>query len=265
MFRLVEKENIKYFISDIFPSNVIHAFTTRNGGFAPAPLDNFSLGTGQYKQYKDYIINNRKLLCNSLDIDYNKLAMTDQQHTDNIVILDNSSDASLNRYLKNTDAIITANRNLPALLFFADCTPIILYDTQKKVLGLIHAGWKGTVKRITVKTIEKLMNVYNSDPQDIVAAIGPNISMCCFEVDKEVADQLEKCIPKTSINEKIINYKNNKAYVDLKQINAIQLRSLGVNNIDISQECTCCRTDLFFSHRLTKGHTGRQGLISQLI
>lgn len=264
MFKLVENKNVLYYISDIFPENVNHAFTTRKGGYAPAPLDGLSTGTAQYKELSDYIIKNRQLLCSILGMNFNNLVMTDQEHTDNIVMLDDGFKLSPNGYLPSTDAVITSKKELPSLLFFADCTPVMLYDTNTNVLGLIHAGWKGTVKKITLKTARLMVEKYNSKPENIIAAIGPNIGQCCYEVSQEVADQLLETIPEKQISDTIIKYKNSKPYVDLKQINALQLKSYNIKEIDISPECTSCNQNLFFSHRMTKGKTGRQSLIAQL-
>ena len=140
----------------------------------------------------------------------------------------------------------------------------MLYDTNTNVLGLIHAGWKGTVKKITLKTAQLMVEKYNSKPENIIAAIGPNIGQCCYEVSQGVADQLLETIPEKQISDTIIKYKNSKPYVDLKQINALQLKSYNIKEIDISPECTSCNQDLFFSHRMTNGKTGRQSLIAQL-
>lgn len=264
MFKLVENKNVLYYRSDIFPENVNHAFTTRKGGYAPEPLNSLSTGTAQYKEFSEYIIKNRQLLCSILNMDIDKLVMTDQEHTDNIAVLDNGFKLSKNGYLPSTDAVITIKQQLPSMLFFADCTPIILYDTQTKALGLIHAGWKGTAKRITVKTAQLMIETYGSKPENIIAAIGPNIGQCCYEVSQDVADQLLSTIPKQTISDTILKYKNLKPYVSLKEINALQLKSYNIKEIDISSECTSCNQELFFSHRMTNGKTGRQSLIAQL-
>ena len=195
MFKLLKNKGVLYYRSDIFPENVNHAFTTRKGGFAPAPLDSLSTGTAQFKELSKYVIKNRQLICSTLDMNFDNLIMTDQKHTDNIALLDNGFKLSINGFLPDTDAVITTKKQLPSLLFFADCTPILLYDTKTSALGLIHAGWKGTVKNITLKTATLMVEKYNSKPENIIAAIGPNIGQCCYEVSLEVADQLLERLP----------------------------------------------------------------------
>lgn len=264
MFKLVKKGNIEYFVSDLFPPELVHAFTTRRGGFAPPPLDNFSMGTAQYSDTYDFILNNRKLICSELNINYDDLLMTQQQHTDNIVILDSVKRSYPDKFLPDTDAVIITNKNIPAMLFFADCTPIMLYDTNKKILGLVHAGWKGTAKQILAKTLQKFFDIFNSSADDIIAAIGPSIGKCCYEVSSDVALELLGTIPPELVSDKIISYENTQPFVDLKQINVAQLQSYQVKTVDVIAECTSCHSDLFFSHRATQGQTGRQALIAQI-
>lgn len=264
MFKLVNNKELQYFISDIFPPEVNHVFTTRNKGYTDGPLATLSTGTAQYKESLEAVIKNRQKICSTLSMNYDLLLMTDQRHTDNIEIIDSETQTDNEGYIPNTDAVITNSCNLPCMLFFADCTPVMLYDPEKKVLGLIHAGWKGTAEMIAAKTAKKMMDVFQCKPASILAAIGPNIGKCCYEVDTGVAESLKKTVTKLTDFDKIISYKAEKAYVDLKGINARQLAECGIKTIDVSQECTCCNAELFFSHRLSKGKTGRQSLIAQI-
>ncbi|MEW5819405.1 MAG: peptidoglycan editing factor PgeF [Cyanobacteriota bacterium] len=264
MFKLIKNTNVEYFVSNIFPDNVKHAFTTRIGGNAPPPIDSFSMGTAQYHNAINKVIENRKTICTILGIDYNNLVMTDQHHTDNIIILKSQEQANAKSWLDYTDGVIIPVSRVPAMLFFADCTPVMLYDKENNILALIHAGWKGTAQQIVVKTYEKMRANFNTLPENTIAAIGPNIGICCYEVSNDVAEKLLATIPKNSISDKIIKSINNKPYINLKQINAEQLKACKISEIDISAECTSCNSSLFFSHRLTKGQTGRQSLIAQL-
>ena len=263
MFHLIKKCGIQWYQSDLLPENLSHAFTTRKGGDAPPPLDGLSTGTAQYKEYLPEVIANRKLICSVLKMNYDNLIMTDQHHTDNIELIESTDQLDKKGYLPMTDAVIIKKTGIPVMLFYADCTPILLYDRGKNVLGAIHAGWKGTEKKIAFKTAQKIVDMFNTQPENIVAAIGPNIGQCCYEVSKEVAESLIETIPKKYVSDKIITYKNNSAYIDLKQINAFQLKDIGIKQIDIINECTSCNQDLFFSHRASGGKTGRQSLVAQ--
>lgn len=264
MFILNHRNGIHYYTSDLFPATVSHAFTTRLGGNAPPPLDEFSLGTAQYKQHYENIRENRQKLCKLLNMPFEHLLMADQKHTDNITVITTKTISEEGTYIPDTDALITKETGIPLLLFFADCTPILLYDTENHVLGVVHAGWKGVAQKIAAKTVDKMVSDLNANKETIIAAIGPNIGSCCFEVGKDVGEEIIKTVSPKSISDKMFLEKEDKAFVDLKAINVIQLNDVGVQTVDVSQECTACTQEMFFSHRMTKGQTGRQGLIAQL-
>ena len=146
----------------------------------------------------------------------------------------------------DTDALIIKNGRDLIYLRFADCTPLIFYDKKQKIAAISHAGWRGTAAKIGVKTINKM----SSDPADIIAVIGPAISLCCYEVSEDVRDKLLATVKDTSSL-----YKNRN--VDLKNINARQLKEAGVKTIDICPYCTSCNNDLFYSYRKENGTNKR--------
>lgn len=173
-------------------------------------------------------------------IDFEKLPFRtvtpNQTHSDNVEFVDRR-----NEY-PNTDGLIVTNPETAVYLRFADCTPLIFFDTKKKISAVSHAGWRGTAAKIGIKTIEKM----ESNPKDIVAVIGPSISMCCYEVSVDVRDKLL-----STVKNKEDLYINRN--VDLKKINARQLEEIGVEKIDICPYCTSCDNDLFYSYRKEKG------------
>ncbi len=186
-------------------------------------------------------------------IDYSKLQAKrilkpEQTHSDNIEFVD-----ARNEY-PNCDALILTNTNDAISLKFADCTPLIFYDKKQKITAISHAGWRGTAQKIGVKTIKKM----NSNPQDIIALIGPAISICCYEVSEEVRDTLL-----ATVNSQDGLFKNRN--VDLKKINARQLKEFGIDNIDICPFCTSCNNDLFYSYRKENGTPFRHNAIAMLI
>lgn len=267
MFRKIIKNGLEYYVSDLFPSTIKHCFTTRKNGETPPPLDGFSIGTAQYHQFMNIIESNRNKICETLDIKYQNLITTDQQHTDNIFILNNTTYTQDLKELNCTDSVITNLLEVPILLFFADCTPILVYDKKESILGLIHAGWKGTSKQIALKTISAMEKEFNSIPSHIVAAIGSTIGDCCYEVSEEVFEKLYNSICNIkNLNELSFSKKteNGKYKVNLQVINRLQLEFAGVCNIDVLDKCTSCANDLFFSHRKSNGKTGRHGLIAQM-
>ena len=176
-----------------------------------------------------------------------RILSPNQTHSDNVEFVDER-----NEY-PNTDGLILTNSNDAVYLRFADCTPLIFYDTVQKIATVSHAGWRGTAQKIGVKTIEKMQ----SYPKDIIALIGPAISMCCYEVSEEVRDTLLATVQET---EGLFINRN----VDLKRINAQQLKEIGVRQIDICPYCTSCDNDLFYSYRKENGTDKRHIAVAKL-
>jgi len=260
MFYLEEKSGVKYLKSDILDhDNLIHAFSTRIGGNTPAPLNSFSLGTAGMNEFKTDVEDNRKKICDVLEIDFNLIINPEQKHTDNIKIVKTPYDD-----VSNTDGIITSERSLVLLLLFADCTPIILYAPKEQVLGVIHAGWRGTAKKIAHKAISLFESEFNVSPDSIKAAIGPTIGQCCYPVSSETYFELKKTINSNYANifKNIEN--SDKVKVDLKLLNCKQLQEAGVQDIDVLKDCTSCNNSLLYSYRADNGQTGRHGAIASL-
>lgn len=250
MFYQEEKSSIKYFKSSIFnDSKFVHAFTTR--------INDFSMAMTGIPELEPYILKNREKICSVLELDYRLIVTPDQQHTDNIKIIN-----SMDEDLSATDGIITSSKSLVLMLLFADCTPIILYAPKEQVIGVIHAGWRGTAKKIAQKAINLFTNDFNVYANTIKAAIGPAIGQCCYPVSQETAFELRKSIDENHAN--IFKENNNQVKVDLKKLNAQQLKEAGVLDIDIINKCTSCNNSLFYSYRAEEGKTGRHAAIASL-
>jgi YfiH family protein len=260
MFYKEEKTGVIYFKSSILDNdNLVHAFSTRIGGATPAPLNSFSLGTAGIAEYKNDIENNRKKICEILELDYNKIVNPEQKHTDNIKIVKTPYDD-----VSNTDGIITSKKSIILLMLFADCTPIILYEPVEHIVGIIHAGWRGTAKKIAVKAISLMEREFNVSPKGVKAAIGPAIGQCCYPVSYETYIELKKSVDSDYANI-FKNIENSeKVKVDLKLLNRMQLQEAGVQDIDVIENCTSCSNSLFYSYRAENGLTGRHGAIASL-
>ena len=163
-----------------------------------------------------------------------------QTHSDHVEIVDKRID------YPDTDGLILTNTEDTVYLKFADCTPLIFYDKENKIGAVSHAGWRGTAAKIGVKTINKMSANFGTKPENIVALIGAAISICCYEVSEEVRDTLL-----ATVENPIGLYEGRN--VDLKGINAQQLREIGVQNIDVCPYCTSCNNDLFYSYRKENG------------
>jgi polyphenol oxidase len=240
MFTWVDKENIRFLKSDILPDSLIHAFSTRICG---------DLKLVEHK---------RQNFCDVLGVDYSKLIIPAQEHTDNIAIVKKPGNIDLSE----TDGIITNLKNTPVMLLFADCTPVILYSDEHKVLGVIHAGWRGTAQKIVSKAVNIFKNEFSVDALEIKAVIGPAIGQCCYPVSVEVAEQLNRTIKESHDN--IFLEEKGKVRVDLKKLNAQQLWEAGVREIDTTEHCTCCKNEIFYSYRADNGKTGRHCAIAAM-
>ena len=195
---------------------------------------------------------NREDLKKALGIKSLKTAK--QTHSDHIQII-NEQD-----FYDDTDALISNIPSSTMILNFADCTPIILYSVKDNAGALVHAGWRGTEKEILKKTVLKMKSELNIAPENLIAVIGPAISVECFEVSEDVFNKLINSeTPKNA-------YKitNGKFFVDLKQLNKYQLEISGVEKIDITNYCTSCMSDIFFSYRKENGNTARHSSLLKI-
>ena len=199
---------------------------------------------------------NREILCKSLEMLYENLKVVPIVHSNKVIVLENES-----QNLEEADALITHLINIPVLITAADCVPILLYCLDKKVLGFVHAGWKGTAGKIVEAAVIAMQEHYLIRPSQIIAAIGPSIGKNHYEVNQEVADLLIEA----SESEEIIDNTGPKPKADLKLANKIQLDHAGVMKIFVSELDTASNTSLFYSHRMQGKRAGRQGLIGCLV
>lgn len=203
------------------------------------------------------IKNNKKIISNYLKIEEKNLISPTQTHSSNIDIAIEAKSS-----YPNTDALILTNKNQAIFLNFADCTPIIFYDTNQNIGAISHAGWRGTAEKISSLTAEKMISDFNSNPKDIVALIGPAIGFCCYNVGEEVYEKLSKTV--LNFNG-LYEIREGKIFVDLKNINKRQLEEIGIKNIDVCPYCTVHDNNLFYSYRNENATTLRHSAILKLI
>jgi len=202
------------------------------------------------------IIANRKTLAKLLESSsLLRFIVANQTHSDHIKVIDkaltrgweSSSDA-----IKDCDALITNLPNIVLTILTADCVPILLYDPVQKVVAAVHAGWKGSKAEIVKKTVQKMTEIFNSDPSEMQAGIAPSIGGCCYEVGKEVAEHFFH-IPDTYTQQ------DEKYMLDLPTVNKQQLLEAGLKekHIELSHICTACNVEHYFSYRKEQGCSGR--------
>ena len=253
-----------------FPSDlVIHAVSTRLSGVSKSPFDSLNLAL-HVGDNADDVIKNRKIFAASLDLNAENIVTPNQVHSDKIIKVDESYRGlgafDYQNAVKETDALITNTPNLPLMLCFADCVPVMFVDVDNRAVGIAHAGWKGTFAKIAAKTLMAMTDEFGTNPQTCLAGIAPSIGACCYEVGENVIEACQSAFP-NHVDELLIK-RNGKIYADLWQANKIQLIEAGMNeeNIDVARECTCCKSSWYFSYRAAK-QKGQQetGRIAALI
>ena len=247
---------------EVLNKGLCYGFSTRTGGVSEGSLSSLNLGVNRPDK-KENLNKNYNRFCGTLGIDPHKVFVAKQIHSDIITVLDGAVEGTVfnDENRPRCDGFITGDSSVAAGVFYADCTPVLLFDGEKKVLTVVHCGWRGTVKGFAGKTVKEMTKLYGSDPKDIHCAIGPCIGENCFEVGSEVAAEFSK----------FKNYikpgkKHDKFYIDLKGVNREVLLIAGVKqeNITVSQECTHCLTEKYFSHRGCGEDTGRMALIARI-
>jgi len=255
---LRKKKGIKYFTFSHFDdAGILAAFTTRIGGVSHPPYDTLNLGSTT-KDKPENVRENKRRLNEVLGVSANEII--ELAHGDDIFCLDESADIKSH---PKADAVITMLTETPLMITYADCVPIFIYDPVKKAIGLVHSGWRGTLKKIAEKTLQKMKTHFGCNPQNCLAGIASAIGPCCFQVDEDVAN---KFLITFSLGKDLVRRISNKFLIDLWQANWLQLIEGGIRdeNIAVSDICTRCKGDLFFSYRRDKGDTGRMAAIISL-
>jgi hypothetical protein len=201
-----------------------------------------------------------KKICKALKIDVKSIVRPKQSHTDCIKNVENVAEK-----FENVDGLITSKPNINLMLTFADCTPILLYDIQNKVISNVHSGWRGTVQKIAQKSVIKMIEDYGSKPENIIACIGPCIGKCHFEVEEDVKEIFEQAFSYLNRNCDIIEKQNKienenqKYHIDTTLVNRLILEEVGLKpeNIIESNICTMCNSNLMHSYRAQGKEAGR--------
>ena len=228
--------------------SVPHCFTTRFGGVSEGYLASLNLGIHRGDEPEN-VRKNYEILGEALGFDIEDLVFTRQTHTNIVRVVDDSNcGEGLERdVIPECDALVTNTPGVVLAAFTADCTPILFHDPVTGAVGAVHAGWRGTVADIAGNAVRAMGESFGARPEDIRAAIGPNIGVCCFETHRDVPDAVRAVLGEEA--EAFIVPAGEKYRVDLKGVNAALLRRCGVRDIEISCDCTACRPDRFWSHR----------------
>jgi polyphenol oxidase len=254
-----EIELIQYSIFHSYPE-VIAFSTTRNKGISAGNYSSFNLGYTVNDDARN-VTANRAKLCQYLNIEKDCLIDAKQCSSDNIAFVKEEhrmkEDEFFHQSLIGVDALITSCKSLCIGVLTADCCPILLYDCQKKIIAVVHAGWRGTLLRICEKTIMKLVEEFDCNTSDLIAAIGPSISSENYEISGDVIQLFDAEFQNS--NDFIYYRLNEKANLDLWKANALQMEACGVKrmNIQVTGLCTFANPQMFYSARFNNNVTGR--------
>ena len=239
--------------------SVPHGFTTRYGGVSTGTQERLNLAFGRGDTMEN-VEKNIHILGSALGFDPEKLVLTRQTHSDIVrVVTDADCNGLCHRDYPECDALVTNTPGVSLMVFTADCTPLLLHDPVTGAVGAAHAGWRGTAQDIAGKTVRAMVEHFGCDVRNIHAAIGPNLGQCHFETDGDVPHALIGTFGREALP--YIKKQGDKFHPDLKAVNALALRRRGVTHIEISDSCTWCESDRFWSHRVTKGERGSQGAV----
>jgi YfiH family protein len=257
---------------------LVHGFSTRPGGYSRA-YGGGALNLGLTKDDSESAVErNRSAFLHELGVGNQRwpLVTLRQVHSDIIRCVDSPPETQ-----SVGDGLITASPGLLLAIQTADCLPIILADPKHSAVGVFHAGWRGTLKRIVEKGVGQMRLHFGSRPRDLKAVIGPGIHGCCYTVGPEVRDKFESQFTYAEKIFRVVEESDpvrekypmlfltarapghselpKKIFLDLVEANRKQLLAVGVpaKSIEASPLCTNCRTDLLFSYRAEKGKTGR--------
>ena len=232
--------------------------STRQGGYSEGRYGEFNINR-YCGDSEESIKRNREALCQLLGIDDHSLLMPHQVHLAEIAVVDREMltlpTEEILQKLDGIDALMTNEAGVCIGVSTADCIPVLLYDPIQRASCAIHAGWRGTVQRIVEKAVARMTEVFGSDPQNLIAQIGPGIHLESFEVGEEVYQTFEK----EGFPMELISKKYEKWHIDLPECNRLQLVAAGIpeTHIAVSPVCTFQQSDTFFSARKLSINSGR--------
>jgi polyphenol oxidase len=255
-----EQDLIPFFRFESFPKDgkQQHAVFTRLGGVSPAPFDSLNLSVS-VADSKERVYANRRRAFGVYGRDNDTVVHAHLIHGATVTRVTQQQNG---QHVGPVDGLITNEPGCGLTMNFADCAPIFLYDPVRGAIGLGHAGWQGAVKDLPGALVRAMQAAFGSEPATLLAAIGPCIGACCYEVGEAVITAVHEAYayPGTLL----IANSGPRPHFDLVAANRRNLQAAGVRHVEASGFCTACRTDLFFSHRAEKGRTGRFGVMLML-
>lgn len=237
-----------------------HLFTTRHGGCSSNEFSTLNLSFTRGDN-PECVLENYSRVASALGGSITEIVCSDQTHTDHIRIVtkdDCGKGVIRQRDYTDIDGLITNKPGVTLACFFADCVPVYLVDPVHRVVGLCHSGWRGTKLKISAKMLQKMNELYGTNPTEVYAGIGPCICGNCYEIGNDVAKEFMEF----SFADEILQKTDEEHYhLDLVKTNEKILLQVGVlkEKIELPGICTCCNPEFLFSHRASHGKRGNLG------
>jgi hypothetical protein len=258
-----EKDGVRVLMSRVLEEKgFTNGFSTRLGGVSDFPESSLNLA-GYDEDSAENIAENRRRFLSVFEGDF-RLASCWQIHSADVRHVKDLADAEDGDH--KMDALVSDAANVLLGVKTADCVPVLLGDPRTGAFAAVHAGWRGTVQSIVLRTIEKMRAAFGTNPPDLIAAIGPAATCKNYEIGQDVIAEFSKNFPNSPAH-LFTPTKENHALIDLHTANRVQLLTAGVReeNISVAALCTMERTDLFFSYRREKKLYGKTGRLMSVI
>jgi YfiH family protein len=237
-----------------------HGYSTRLGGVSKGCFTSMNLGYTRGDE-QEAVDENYNRISKSLGFDKSTLVLSDQVHNTVVRLVteeDKGKGIIRERDYQGVDGLVTNIPGIPLVTFYADCVPLYFIDQKNHAIGLSHSGWRGTVKRMGKATVEAMQKNFGTDPKDVVTLIGPSICKECYEVSSDVAEAFRQTFSEQQLRNIISDNGNGKYQLNLWEANRVIMMESGIpyENIHLSEVCTCCNSELLFSHRASQGKRG---------
>jgi YfiH family protein len=240
-----------------FPE-LIHGITTRHGGVSVGPYRSLNVSKGRGDN-SEAVEENLRRVAGALGLERHDLVSPNQRHTANVRRVGSVDRGQIQ---VGFDALITDEARVPLLLRYADCVPVLIYDPVHRAVALVHSGWRGTALGTPRAAVEAMVEEFGSRPAEMVAAIGPSIGPCCYEVGSDVVGAIRSAF--SQADSLLPSRAGARRHLDLWSANRRWLSECGVRRIEVSGICTACHTEDFYSHRAENGQTGHFAAVMSL-
>ncbi len=269
-FCIENKNGVEYLTFPLFTETgmVSHLFTTRKGGVSQGIFSSMNLSFNRGDN-PEAVMENYRRIAEILQCNPEDFVCSDQTHTTNIRIVteaDCGKGVTREKDYTDVDGLLTEIPGIVLVTFYADCVPLYFLDTQRKVIGLAHSGYRGTLHKMGQHMIDMMCQEFGCRREDVKAVIGPSICVNCYEVGEEVAQEFVEAFREISSQILLPGKAKGKYQLNLWETNRSILLQAGIQeeNLLVTDVCTCCNSKELFSHRATLGKRGNLGAFLSL-